>query len=847
MSSNISDLDSITINGGCFKNSLSIELFNNSIAAQNVNSAPSKNSTSSIDKRICIIYGRNGSGKTTISKAIKEATSNLEYFIFGGESNLFDKKVSLRMYSKDKQVIKNFDFRIYVFNEDFINENLYIDNDEGALKSIVLVGSDVENKKMLKIKQKELEKKSIELNSLTQEITNIANNPTNKFNLSSIDREIRKKISQYHKENYKRIENRQRYSDDNFEKVENAQPYSLSDSENLIDASKSLSNDIASFCKIRNEQGKFYAKFNEIFLDVSILKTAISLISKHVEPKSLSKRDLQIIDITRSFYDVSNLDRAKTIFSDKDVKTCPFCFQHISDDYKSDLFSHIERILDKTVTDYKNSLSLVKERVPHSIEFDYCKYSLELLSQDNQQSFKIGKFYESLNRINEFLVALHKGIDTKINQPYDDLDYVPSLPQDAIDELLSIIKAVNSLVDKREELLRNLEEEKNSLSLKNDQIARLAINHDLLVRKDAANYIDQLHTKHKNIQSEIDSLNKEISDIHDKLNDTSKAADMINSYLSMVTWSNKRLSIEIDDDFDTKNNNYKRYILKSGGVPIKVQEGSTGERNILALCYFFVRMCAYSNESDSYSKERLIVLDDPISSFDNDNRIGVWGFLSEILQAILDCSNHFGIIGNKNSKLILLTHELRTAAFFSNVFDKSITNAFYLTNSSCISEGNFNKFNEYSVCFNSVYNFACQEGQSLSNNLSTDIYFIGNQIRKIFEGYFSFNYDSPKYYQFIKDESWLNNHPALLAHQKAFRGNLFRFYADDSSHLSDKEKLGFIDFSDREIVKMCRQTICFFYLLDPKHVNAFIAGNHSVQDKKLDPELITSWLTELES
>ena len=49
---------------------------------------------------------------------------------------------------------------------------------------------------------------------------------------------------------------------------------------------------------------------------------------------------------------------------------------------------------------------------------------------------------------------------------------------------------------------------------------------------------------------------------------------------------------------------------------------SLGERNIIALCYFFTQILSNQDIGKLYQDEELVVIDDPISSFDFENKVG---------------------------------------------------------------------------------------------------------------------------------------------------------------------------------------------------------------------------------
>jgi wobble nucleotide-excising tRNase len=98
--------------------------------------------------------------------------------------------------------------------------------------------------------------------------------------------------------------------------------------------------------------------------------------------------------------------------------------------------------------------------------------------------------------------------------------------------------------------------------------------------------------------------------------------DFINDGLKYVFFSENRLTVGVENDY---------YVLKSNGKSVKPRNISLGERNILSLCYFFTELLNNVDEKDVHKSECLIVLDDPVSSFDLENRVGIISYLKSLL------------------------------------------------------------------------------------------------------------------------------------------------------------------------------------------------------------------------
>lgn len=93
----LKNLRSITIQGRCFKSKVTLELFKNS------------------DDRVSLIYGRNGSGKSTISKGIKFAIDERE-----------DKDIDVKFIDSNAIEIPIEDIKneTHIFNEEYIDRNV---------------------------------------------------------------------------------------------------------------------------------------------------------------------------------------------------------------------------------------------------------------------------------------------------------------------------------------------------------------------------------------------------------------------------------------------------------------------------------------------------------------------------------------------------------------------------------------------------------------------------------------------------------------------------------------------------------------------------------------------------
>lgn len=226
--------------------------------------------------------------------------------------------------------------------------------------------------------------------------------------------------------------------------------------------------------------------------------------------------------------------------------------------------------------------------------------------------------------------------------------------------------------DKYIDLLDLLEKEKqnynSSISDVNFIIKNLDnINNLLASYEIKANY--EIFIKHNDEKSKQDNLLKEIltkknyleeqlTELELEKKNAKIAMDSINANLKYIFFSNNRLSIDFDNG---------RYILYSNGKRVKPENVSVGERNAIALCYFFNQIMKDKEEKDVYSLPYIIVIDDPVSSFDMDNRIGIITYLKYMISKFA--------IGNKLSKFLIMTHDLQFMFDVQKLIDEVSKNA----------------------------------------------------------------------------------------------------------------------------------------------------------------------------
>ena len=333
---------------------------------------------------------------------------------------------------------------------------------------------------------------------------------------------------------------------------------------------------------------------------------------------------------------------------------------------------------------------------------------------------------------------------------------------------------------------------------------------------DAKDKQNKLSNELKQLKDEKSSIEKEIEKLKDKKKNINISLDLINKLLSYVFLDSKRIKLE------TKND---KFILKSQGANVKPKDVSIGERNIIALCYFFVNSLKGREKQNCYTQESLYVIDDPVSSFDIDNRVGI--------QSLLRYQTEQIISGNNNSRILFMSHDLNAIYDYRKSVDdithkKSKVSIMRLYNRQ-IENYNLNSKQEYTSLLNSIYDYA---NTSTSNDINN--YSIGNDMRRVLEAFSTFEFrtgPSELSTELLPLQTLEKQDPA---YKLFFQNLMYRLVLNRKSHtqetvLGSSDYRFFDEISDEEKIKTAKGVLCLIYLLNKNHLISQLKDDTKIQ------------------
>lgn len=742
----------------------------------------------------CLLYGRNGSGKSTIARAFRNIAGEEEESITN--AILYDKNGNEVFLCEEEKS------KIHVFDQKFIDDNIRFE--ENGLDTIVMVGSQVELDKEIKKLEHDISIKGEELdeqkNSL-DEYNDAKNSKAPRYYENKM-MEALKGDDNWAGRNklIKGTRINTSVSNESYKEFISLKPKKTRDE--LIVAFKEKYKELES---ARNGEQRIEARVITHVDEIDIDRINELLLQKIEEPR-LSSRDKFLIDISKK-RSMDFVNDIKTTFSNKDVERCPFCARPIYEDEKEDIIKGIEKILSKIVEEHQKKLGSLR---PQNVIID-----LEPFKRFSEATIKC---LSLLEQYNAYINKINKQISTKIGNPYELIyDVVSKSEFDSLRK--DVIESLTALEGEKNAYNERISDTKpiiSELICINSEIAYWDIIQYYEPYKEQVEKKDSFTLKYDTLKEEYESLIHKKEELEAQKKNVSIAVDFINRSLRYIFFSKDRLKLEYVNGL---------YQLKVNGFSVKPNQISTGETNAIALCYFFSKIGRGKAKDNFYKGNYLIVIDDPITSFDAENRVGMLSYLkNQVLEFVL---------GNLETKFLVMTHDMMT--FLSiNVMNKDIIsivkpecnlqdlifqNKAWLLYSSKLEKYIEKETNEYSRLYHYVYSFAKNE-----TSCNNDMLPIGNIMRQLMEAFSTFQYKVGMVYL-----STSNKILRLLPkdYKEYFQNYMYRLVLNGDSHKENEAKFDLnMDFQSlytlEEKKRTAKSILCFLYLLNKEHVLAHL-------------------------
>ncbi|EAK0112693.1 RloC protein [Campylobacter coli] len=565
-------------------------------------------------KTINIFYGRNYSGKTTLSRIARsfELKKHNEDFLDGN----FKIKLEDGSFLTQNDVINsNLDIRVY--NSDFVKENLnYLYDKKGNIKGFKSIGVEQKDIKESIEKRKEILKtrneklKDIQANreniSKTQQakIKTLNEKLIDKAKLVKSEPNLIKQGSNYDKRN---LEN------DLIEIKDNINAYILNNEEQ---------NQLIKILEDKEKQNIIFKNtFNKDNFQ-GIFTYSLKILEKEVIIKeNLTSELRKWLEEGLEFHkEHSFTQQCKFCNNPLTLERIAWIENNIKDD--SGEKEQIEKEL-KDLLDNFESYKLESKKLLLGIEYEnfYSNYKDIFIGLKEQLGVSIANYNEELLKIEKKLTKKKKDVFTPMK-----LENI----NDFSDEILQILNKIENLCKENNEYAKNLlsKQDEARKKLRLNEVAKFAKDSDCFAKQDE---IKNLGQKLSNMQStieteknEINNYNLEIEKYKEKLSNLETSTSNINKYLKSYFGHNMLELKAKKDDKGQLNGEFE--ILRNGKQAKNLSEG---ECSLVAFCYFVASL----EDANTKDKNPIIWIDDPISSLDNNHIFFIFSLIeNEIVE-----------------------------------------------------------------------------------------------------------------------------------------------------------------------------------------------------------------------
>ncbi len=515
-------------------------------------------------KKINFFYGNNGSGKTTITEVIR----NIE------------KYPDCSIDWEDKKVAT------YVYNRNFVNENFRLDN---PIKGIFTLGKESVKLKMTMsdIKDK-IRKHNDELDNLSKQS---AKKNAEKTVLFEEFKENCWVIKRDLDHEFKELIEGFRNSKEKFMKK-------------CIEESQKMHKKLKSIEEIRSKKESIFDRPVEqvdSYLPISYSES----FEKHpiYKQKIIGKGDVDIAElITR--LNISDWVQQGNIIIKSSEGLCPFCQQSLPNEFEEKLNNYFDQTYNRQIADLRNVTDKYKYNVENVIE------QLNTVINSEQFSF-INK--EALQHSLEMIKSKYEEnkllIESKKIEPSRAIELV---------ELSSYITLVNAEISKvnikiREynNMIQNLKAEKEKLI---DDMWRYVaeknkMNMESFVRSKSRieNALSGIEDRKQKKKEYLQKYENELQELQEQSTSIEHSVSEINTILRSFGFKNFQLATT------SEKGSYK--IVRENGEEVK-DTLSEGEKTFITFLYFY-QLLKGSNNQREIVTDKIVVIDDPISSLDS--------------------------------------------------------------------------------------------------------------------------------------------------------------------------------------------------------------------------------------
>lgn len=756
-------------------------------------------------KRLNILYGRNYSGKTTLSRIFRALeTARIPPNYVGSTFTVHGDKGDVTQTG-----LAGHGYDVRVYNRDFVSENLsfLVNQTSGEIKTFAIVGE----------KNKEIEDAIAAIQVMLGSVESKAGL---RHELEAKKKE-RDRTKGNHKTASDALEGKLRaHAND---KIKKNRTYG-----SAVYNIESIKRDIATVKKagftplttdeqatkvnlLKQEPLPDISDTVSIRLKIDSIKTvAEELLSRAIKPTQAIQELLNETALQAWVKQGIPLHKEKR-------DTCAFCRQDLPHDLWHVLDSHFS----KESSDLESSIDSCLISVNDEIQAiaGFLTLTGDKFYAEEKTSFEINQksLTECLKVYKQDLEALKTALDSRKSSLFQPVAMpVPKHDSAAIQKYADDI---NNLIVKSNGRTSLLENDKDSArkALRLTDVASFIVDitYDTELTRIAAlkTQADTASIAYTDAETEIVKLEADVTSLQGQQKDERKGAERVNSLLNHFFGHN---GIKLEAKDNEAKTAVKFEITRDGKSAYNLSEG---ECSLIAFCYFIAKL----EEPDSKGKDLIIYIDDPISSLDGNHIFFMFSLIESLIAKPIkdeDGSNSY-----RYKQLFISTHNLDFLKYLKKLSLPNEKNHGGHQHFIVERNGGTSKISlmpsylrdyitEFNYLFHQIYKCRNQDG---ANESHEPFYGFGNNLRKFLEAFlfFKFPHHDDKSDAFERIRKFFGEEdPTAIA--------LVNRLNNEFSHLESIPDRGFKPVEIPEISNVANYVLDKIYAADPHQYNALL-------------------------
>ncbi len=527
---------------------------------------------------INFIYGTNGSGKTTTSSFLKNLAEN----------RIEDKFANSKIEWHNDEILK-----IEVYNKQFKEEQFR----NSQVKGIFTLGKETnENLENIESKKesisKENEKKTKNEKSL-QKLKQEREEKEKDFTDSCWEK-LYKKNEEDFKETLEGFKRKEKFKEKILEEFK---------------SNEHNESEIVKLEKLKENIKIVFSKNQTELVPLECNLTDFDSIENHSiwEQKIVGSGDVAIADLIKKINNEDWVAQGREYLS-KDGNACPFCQQEtITEEFKKQLESYFDTSYQESTDTIKKMKENYKDKTAGALE------QLDKIVETEQKNQQTKLNTEIFKRIIETLRSKINGNWQKMHDKSKEMSRSFKLEstKNEIKEIRDLVDTANQQITNHNEMIKDIQNQKKICV---EQTWKFLVNE---FKSDIQEYnkkdcglekgIKKLENEISEIEGKIKELENEIRELEKTMVSIKPIVNEINTLLKGYGFTNFGLACTEDE---------KSYHIQRENGQLVGETLSEGEVTFITFLYYY-HLTKGSLKENDISKNKVLVIDDPISSLDS--------------------------------------------------------------------------------------------------------------------------------------------------------------------------------------------------------------------------------------